>query len=91
MAIGPLNIRKTIPTILKIGFAALLMGVAAWFVQLGLAHVALFSLKSILGQFLTLIIAGGSAVVIYFGTILLFKVEEITMLRGIVTGKSFAR
>ncbi len=91
MAIGPLNIRKTIPTILKIGFAALLMGVAAWFVQLGLAHVALFSLKSILGQFLTLIIAGGSAVVIYFGTILLFKVEEITMLRGIVRAKVLRR
>jgi putative peptidoglycan lipid II flippase len=87
MAIGPLNIRKTIPTILKICFAALLMGVAAWAIQLGLANVALFSLKSIVGQFLTLIIAGGIAVVIYFGTILLFKVEEITMLRGIVRAK----
>jgi putative peptidoglycan lipid II flippase len=87
MAIGPLNIRATIPTILKICFAALLMGVAAWAIQLGLANVALFSLKSIVGQFLTLIIAGGIAVVIYFGTILLFKVEEITMLRGIVRAK----
>jgi putative peptidoglycan lipid II flippase len=87
MAIGPLNIRKTIPTILKICFAALLMGVAAWAVQLGLANVALFSLKSIIGQFLTLIIAGGIAVIVYFGTILLFKVEEITMLRGIVRAK----
>jgi putative peptidoglycan lipid II flippase len=87
MAIGPLNIRTTIPTILKICFAALLMGISAWAVQLGLANVALFSLKSIVGQFLTLILAGGIAVVIYFGTILLFKVEEITMLRGIVRAK----
>ncbi len=87
MAIGPLNIRTTLPTILKICFAALLMGVAAWAVQMGLAHIALFSLSHLLGQFLTLLIAGGIAVVIYFGTILLFKVEEITMLKGIVRAK----
>jgi putative peptidoglycan lipid II flippase len=91
LTIGPLNIRSTIPTILKICFAALLMGVAAWAIQLGLAHVALFSLKSIIGQFLTLIIAGGIAVVIYFGTILLFQVEEITMLKGIVRAKLLRR
>ncbi len=87
MAIGPLNIRSTIPTILKIGFAALLMGVAAWAVQLGLAHIALFSLNHIIGQFLTLLIAGGLAVVIYFGAIILFKVEEINMLKGVVMAK----
>jgi putative peptidoglycan lipid II flippase len=87
MAIGPLNIRKTVPTILKICFAALLMGVAAWAIQLGLGNITLFSLNHLIGQVLTLIIAGGIAVVIYFGTILLFKVEEITMLRGIVQKK----
>jgi putative peptidoglycan lipid II flippase len=87
LAIGPLNIRKTMPTILKICFAALLMGIAAWTIQLGLAHIALFSLSHLIGQLLTLLIAGGIAVVVYFGTILLFKVEEITMLRGIVQKK----
>jgi putative peptidoglycan lipid II flippase len=87
MAMGPLNIRKTIPTILKICLAGLLMGVVAWAVQLGLAHVALFSLKHIIGQFLTLLIAGGLAVVIYIGAILLFKVEEINMLKGVIRTK----
>ena len=87
MAMGPLNIRSTIPTILKICFAGLLMGVAAWAVQLVLSHIALFSLTHIVGQFLTLLIAGGLAVVIYFGAILLFKVEEINMLKGVVKAK----
>ncbi len=91
MAIGPLNILQTIPTILKICFAALLMGVTAWAIQLGLAHIALFSLSHIVGQFLTLLIAGGLAVVIYFGAILLFKVEEINMLRGVIRAKLLRR
>ena len=87
MAIGPLNIRNTIPTILKIGFAALLMAGATVAVQFGLAHVALFSLSHFVGQLLTLLIAGGSALVVYFGAILLLKVEEINMLRGVVMAK----
>lgn len=87
MAIGPLNIRNTIPTILKIGIAALLMAGGAWGAQFGLSHLALFSLSHLIGQLLTLLIAGGIAVVIYFGVILLLKVEEINMLKGVVMAK----
>jgi hypothetical protein len=52
-----------------------------------LSHVALFSLDHLLGQFLTLIVAGGLASVVYFGAILLFKVEEISLLKGAILAK----
>jgi putative peptidoglycan lipid II flippase len=87
LAIGSLHIRRTIPTLVKICLAALLMALVAWGVQLGLAHVALFSLSHLSGQFLTLIVSGGLATVIYFGAILLFKVEEINLVKDVVMKK----
>jgi len=87
LAIGSLHIRKTIPAILKICLAAALMAAVAWGVQLLLSHIALFSMDHLLGQFLTLVIAGGLAVLVYVGTILLLKVEEINMVKGVILAK----
>jgi len=87
ITIGSLGIRKTIPTILKICLAAGLMGLAAWVVLQAFAHIAFFSLNHLIGQLLTVLIAGGVAVVVYVGAILLFKVEEINLLQGVVMKK----
>jgi putative peptidoglycan lipid II flippase len=87
MAIGSLHIRKTLPVILKICLAALLMGLTGWLMLTLLSHIALFSLSSLLGQFLTLILAGGLAALVYLGAILLFKVEEVNLVKGVVMAK----
>jgi putative peptidoglycan lipid II flippase len=87
LAIGPLHILKNLLVFLKIGLAATLMGFAAWGVLLGLDHIALFSLDHFLGQILTLLVAGGAAVVVYFGCIFLFKVEEVHLIRTVIRTK----
>ena len=52
-----------------------------------LSHVHLFSLDTLLGSFLTVIVAGGLAVVVFFGGVLLLKVEEVGMLKSVVMAK----
>ncbi|GAC1686353.1 MAG: hypothetical protein NVS9B9_08480 [Ktedonobacteraceae bacterium] len=47
----------------------------------------MFSLDTLLGSLLTVIVAGGLAVVVFFGGVLLLKVEEIGMLKGAVLAK----
>ncbi len=86
-AMGSLHIRTTIPAILKICLAAAFMAAAAWGVQLVLGHVALFSLDHLLGQLLTVIVAGGVATGVYLGLITLLKVEEINLVKGAVLAK----
>lgn len=86
-AMGVLHIRTAMPALLKICLAAALMGLASWGVLIVLGHVALFSLTSLRGQLLTLIVAGGVASAIYFGAVLLLKVEEVHLLKGAVLAK----
>ncbi|MGH2509201.1 MAG: murein biosynthesis integral membrane protein MurJ, partial [Ktedonobacteraceae bacterium] len=86
-AMGVLHIRTAIPAILKICLAAVLMGAATWGALLLLGHVSLFSMQSLRGQFLTLIVAGGLAIAVYFGAVLLLKVEEVHLLKGAVLAK----
>jgi putative peptidoglycan lipid II flippase len=87
MAIGAIRIRETMPTILKILLAAAAMLVVAWSVQTLLGHVALFSLGSILGQFLTVVVVGGIAGMIYLGGVLVLRVEEMALVRNAVMAK----
>jgi putative peptidoglycan lipid II flippase len=87
LSIGSLHIRRTIPGVLKICLAALFMGVVAWGVMALLSHVALFSLNHLLGQLLTVLVAGGAAVIVYVGAILLLKVEEIHLVKSAVLTK----
>lgn len=85
--IGSIHIRQMLPTVLKIAVATAAMIAVAWGLQMVLGHINLFSLDTFLGQLLTLVVAGGSAVVVYFGTVLLLKVEEVGMLKGAVLAK----
>ncbi len=85
--IGSIRIRETIPTVLKILVVTAAMVVVAWGAQVVLSHIHVFSLDTLLGSFLTVAVAGGLAVVVFFGGVLLLKVEEIGMLRGAVLAK----
>lgn len=87
MAIGPLRIRETLPALLKILVATAALIAVAWGVQVLLAHVALFSLDHLLGQLLTVIVAGGLAGAVYIGGVLLLRVEEVGMMKGVVLAK----
>ncbi len=87
LTIGSLHLRKTLPTLLKIGAAAILMAAAAWGAQVLLGSIPFFSLDHFLGQLFTLLVAGGIATAIYLGAIILFKVEEINLVKGAVMAK----
>ncbi len=85
--IGPMKIRETLPTVLKVLVVTAAMVAVAWGAQVVLSHVHLFSLDTLLGSLLTVLVAGGLAVVVFFGGVLLLKVEEINMLKGAVLAK----
>jgi len=87
MAIGPIHIRKTIPTILKILLAATRMIAGAWGMEIHLSHIGIVSLNHLLGQLLTVIVAGGLASRLYIGGVMVLKVEEIGLLKGAVLAK----
>jgi len=86
-AIGPINIRPLIPTVLKILLATAVMVAIAWGLQMIMGRVAIFSLNTFLGQLLTVAIAGGFAAAAYFAVALLLKVEEVGLLKGVVLAK----
>ena len=87
MVIGHLRIREIIPTLLKILAATTVMVAVAWGTQVFLAHIGLFSLDRLLGQLLTVAVAGGLAVVVYLGGALLLRVEEVGLVKGAVMAK----
>ena len=87
MAIGHLRVREIIPTVLKILVATAAMVTIAWGAQIILGHFKVFSLDRLLGQFLTVAIAGGLAVVVYLGTVLLLRIEEVGLVKGAVMAK----
>ncbi|HZO72154.1 MAG TPA: lipid II flippase MurJ [Ktedonobacteraceae bacterium] len=86
-AIGPINIRPMIPTVLKILLATAVMVAVAWGLQAVMGHVQLFSLNTFLGQLSTVVIAGGLAAAAYFAVALVLKVEEVGLLKGVVLAK----
>jgi putative peptidoglycan lipid II flippase len=87
MTIGHIRIREMIPTVLKILVATTAMVAVAWGVQLLLGHIGLFSLNRLLGQFLTVGVAGGLAAVIYICGVLVLRVEEVRLVKGAVLAK----
>ncbi|HEY6409140.1 MAG TPA: lipid II flippase MurJ, partial [Ktedonobacteraceae bacterium] len=86
-AIGSLSLRKIIPAFLKICAATVTMVIVAWALQALLAHVGLFSLNHLTGQFLTVIVVGLVAAGVYVGVVLLLRVEEVALIKGIVMAK----
>ena len=87
MAIGPLRVREIVPAFLKISVATAAMVAVAWGLQVLLAHVGLFSLNHLSGQFLTVIVIGLIAVGVYVGGVMLLRVEEVGLMKGIVMAK----
>lgn len=89
ITIGSIHIRKTIPTVLKILLATAAMVAVAWAVQIGLAatHIKWLSLDTLVGEFITVIVAGGLAVLVYLALVLVLKIEEIGLLKGAILAK----
>ena len=87
MTIGPLRLREIISAFLKISAATIAMVTVAWVLQVLLGHIRLFSLNHLTGQFLTVLVSGLVAVVVYVGGVLLLRVEEVGMMKGIVMAK----
>lgn len=87
MAIGTIRIRETIPTVLKLILAAAIMAVVAWGLQVLLAPIHLFSLPTLLGSFLTVIVAGGIAAAVYTGGVLFLRVEEVGLVKDAILAK----
>ena len=85
--IGSIRVRETIPTVLKILIVTAAMVAVAWGAQIVLSHIHLFSLDTLVGSLLTVIVAGGLAVVVFLSGVLLLKVEEIGLLKGAVLAK----
>ena len=84
---GSLNFRSSLPALVKIIIATIAMAAVAWGLQYWMGHYDFFSLHSLRGQFLMTIIPGGAAVIVFFGGILLMKVEEISLLKQAVMAK----
>jgi len=87
IAIGPLRLREIIPAFLKISAATTAMVIIAWGLQVLLAHVGLFSLNHLSGQFLVVTVVGLVAVGVYIGGVMLLRVEEVGLMKGIVMTK----
>ena len=87
MTIGPLRLREIISAFLKISAATIAMVAVAWGLQVLFGHIRLFSLNHLTGQFLTVLVSGLVAVVVYVGGVLLLRVEEGGMMKGIVMAK----
>ncbi len=87
IAIGPLRLREIIPAFLKISAATTAMVIIAWGLQVLLAHVGLFSLNHLSGQFLVVTVVGLVAVGVYIGGVMLLRVEEVGLMKGILMTK----
>jgi putative peptidoglycan lipid II flippase len=87
MVMGSIHVRTMLPTLGKILLATAVMVAIAWSLLFVLTYVPLFSLDKLYGQLLTVIVVGGIATGAYFGLILLFKVEEVHLLKGAILAK----
>jgi putative peptidoglycan lipid II flippase len=87
IVLGPMHLGKLVPTIAKLLLAAAAMVAVAWGLQVLLAPIPLFSLTSFIGRLLTVVIVGFIAGSVYIATVILLKVEELTMLRGAIMAK----
>lgn len=87
IVIGPMHISKLVPALAKILLATAIMVGIAWGLQAVFAQVSLFSLQTLLGRLLTVVIAGAISAAVYFGLVTLLKVEEVVLLKGAVLAK----
>jgi putative peptidoglycan lipid II flippase len=87
IVIGPMHISKLAPTLAKILLATAVMVGIAWGLQAAFAQIGLFSLHTLWGRLLTVVIAGAISAATYFGIVTALKVEEVVLLKGAVLAK----
>ncbi len=87
ITIGHIRIREMVPALLKIFVATAVLVAVAWGLQMLLGHIALFSPGHLLGQLLTVVVAGGLAGTVYIGVVLLLRVEEVALVKGALLAK----
>ena len=85
--IGPMHLGKLLPTIGKLLLAAACMVAVAWGLQALLDTIPFFVHFSLIARILIVVSVGTVAAVVYFGLVILFKVEEVTMLKGAFLAK----
>ena len=73
---------------MKILLATAIMVAVAWgLLSLLQAFVPAHLLDGLIGRLLTVIVVGGVAAAVYFGGVLLLKVEEVSLIKGAVLAK----
>jgi hypothetical protein len=82
-----MHISKLVPALAKILLATAIMVGIAWGLRAAFAQVGLFSLQTLLGRLLTVVIAGTISTAAYFAIVTLLKVEEVVLLKGAVLAK----
>ena len=85
-SIGSLHLRGVVPALLKILLATAILIVVAWSLQYELVRV-LASIDVFVRSLIIVVVAGGVAGGIYFGLLIMLKVEEIALLKGAVMAK----
>jgi putative peptidoglycan lipid II flippase len=86
-ALGSLHVRNMLPTIGKILLSTVVMIAVAWGLLALLQQVTPLAHYGFVGQLVILVIAGGLAAGVYFGGVLLLKVEEVHLLKGALLAK----
>ncbi|GCE48593.1 putative peptidoglycan lipid II flippase [Thermosporothrix hazakensis] len=86
LAIGELHLRTMIPSVLKILVATLIMAAAVWGLLQGISIVPL-PVNKFIGNVIKLAVCGGLGAALYFVVASLLKVEEISMVKGVLLAK----
>ncbi len=84
---GSLGLRASLPGILKMVIAAGVMAIVVWSTQVLLSGHPLFSLRTLRGQILTIVITGIAAIAVYIGGISLLRVEESRLLKQTILAR----
>jgi putative peptidoglycan lipid II flippase len=87
IAIGPLKLREMVPTVLKILLATTIMVAISWGLQTVLGSIAFFAHAGFVSHVITVVGVGGLAAGIYFGLMIVLRVEEVALLKGVVLAK----
>ncbi len=88
---GSLDLRASLPSVLKMVVAASVMVAAVWGLQKMMIGYPLFSQRTLRGQILTMLITGSTAITVYFGGIWLLKIEEGSLLKKVVFARMVKR
>jgi len=84
---GSLGLRASLPGILKMVITAAVMAIVVWSIQVLMSGHPLFSLRTLRGQILTIVITGSAGIVTYIGGILLLRVEESRLLKQTILAR----